>query len=125
MKILDRAGLSRTQGSASLSLDVSSRASAQASDVPGPMLLGAAYSLPVEAGFDRVFSHGQTGRELLGDRGDENSFFVTSTVEGESGIAFDQNIMGIDRASKLEIRVDTHEPNACGFGPEVPWEYLV
>ncbi len=125
MKSLDRAGLSRTQGSASLSLRVCSRASAQASDVSDLTLMGTAPSFLVESAFDRVVSHEQTAREYSGDCGDENSLVVTLSVEGESGIAFDQNFMGIDSASKLEVRVDTHEPNACGFGPEVPWEYLV
>ncbi len=110
--------------SRSLGFDIPVRLSGDVEGTPGCMLMGPKGFFEMESGVIRAAPHvhmSPADAEFYGVKHKDN---MKLKVGGPSGVTFNQLLVRVDPAVRLEVHLDTDEGNACGLSENTPCELI-
>ncbi len=107
-----------------LGFDIPVRMSGNIKDTPGCMLMGPKGFFEVEEGVIRALRHVHMNLDDAGHYGVKHGDKMKLRIGGDCGAAFENLVVRVDKAFKLEVHIDTDEGNACGLRPDSKVELL-
>jgi putative phosphotransacetylase len=107
-----------------LGFDVPVRLSGNIAGTPGCMLMGKSGFLQMEYGVIRAAPHVHMSPEDAAFYGVKNGDFMRLRIGGACATTFEQLLVRVNPAFRLEVHIDTDEGNACALRPDTPVELL-
>ena len=107
-----------------LGFDIPVRASGNIEGTPGCMLMGPNGFFEMPNGVIRACPHAHMAPEDADFYDVKHMDIMRMRVTGTCATTFDNMLVRVDPAFKLEVHIDTDEGNACGLGPDTSCELL-
>ena len=107
-----------------LGFDIPVRMSGNIKGTPGCMLMGPKGFFELEEGVVRALRHVHMNPDDAAFYGVRQGDKMRLRIGGECGAVFENLVVRVDKAFKLEVHIDTDEGNACGLRPDSKVELL-
>jgi putative phosphotransacetylase len=107
-----------------LGFDIPVRMSGSVQGTPGCMLMGPKGFFELEEGVIRALRHVHMNLDDAAFYGVKHGDRMKLRIGGDCGAIFENLVVRVDKAFKLEVHIDTDEGNACGLRPDSKVELL-